>query len=107
MNIIKLKKRIPKFIEYFIKKEKDFLYIMNPESYDNKNFKFYMEWFSYALDDYMKNEYDIEKFFAKMFSNNYSLDITFSIYIMSKEFRERVMNCIIDYKSKYQKEHIY
>lgn len=107
MNIVKFNKEIPRFIEYFINKEKHFLYRINPENYNDKNFRFYMEWFIYALDDYMKKQYDIEKFFANMFLNNYSLDITFSIYIMSKEFRERVMNCILEYKSKYEKEYIY
>lgn len=96
-----------KFIDFFIKKERNFLYRLNAEAFNHKDFKFYIGWFIYAIDDYMQEEYDIEEQFKYFFTNNYNLNIIFFIYIMSSNFRQRVMNDIIEYKKKYGREHIY
>lgn len=96
-----------KFINFFIKKEKKFLVNLNAEAFYNKDFKFYIEWFIYAIDDYTREEYNIEEKFIYFFTNNFNLNIIFIIYIMSKDFRQRVMKDIIEYKNKYGKEHIY
>lgn len=96
-----------KFIDFFISKEKEFLIGLNAEAFNNKDFKFYIEWFIYAIDEYMQKEYDIEKQFIFFFTNNFSLNIIFFIYIMNGNFRQRVMDNIIEYKNKYRKEHIY
>lgn len=96
-----------KFIDFFIKKEKDFLFNLNTEAFYNKDFKFYIGWFIYAIDDYTREKYDIEKRFIYFFTNNFNLNIIFIVYIMSGNFRQRVINDIIEYKKKYRKDHIY
>lgn len=95
------------FVDYFIKKERNFLIRLNAEAFNNTDFKFYIGWYIYAIDDYMQKEYDLEKTFIYFFTNNFSLNIIFFIYIMSSDFRKRVMGDIIEYKEIYGKEHIY
>lgn len=96
-----------KFIDFFINKEKNFLYRLNEQAFNSKDFDFYIKWFICSIYDYMQKEYDIEEKFIFFFTNNFSLNIRFSAYIMNKNFRQRVMNDIIEYKNKYGKEHIY
>lgn len=96
-----------KFIDFFIKKERNFLFNLNAEAFYHKDFKFYIGWFIYAIDDYTREEYDIKERFIYFFTNNLNLDIIFFIYIMSGDFRQRVINDIKEYKSQYGKEHIY
>lgn len=106
MNKIKTKNNI-RFIDFFVSKEEQFLIRLNAEAFKNKDFKFYIEWFVYAIYDHMQEEYDIEKQFTFFFTNNFNLNIIFFIYIMNDEFRQRVKNDIIEYKNKFRKEHIY
>ena len=52
-----------KFLRYFLKKEKDFLMNFNIEAYKSDDFKFYMSWFIYAINDYIdKNFNEIKKY---------------------------------------------
>lgn len=96
-----------KFIDFFIEKEKSYLLRLNAEAFYNKYFKFYIGWFIYAIDDYTREKYDIEKQFIYFFTNNFNLNIIFFIYIMSKDFRQKVIDDIAEYKDKYGREHIY
>ena len=66
-----------KFLRYFLKKEKDFLMNFNIEAYKSDDFKFYMSWFIYAINDYIDKSYDIEKFFSYSFCNNCNLNIIY------------------------------
>lgn len=94
------------FVDYFINKEKDFLYKICPEAFGHKDFRFYMEWFIIAIYDNSNNEYDIESRFTDYFCNNFSLNIIFFTYIISDEFRKRVEKDIEEYKKKYHKKRI-
>lgn len=108
MNKIQFKtKNETKFIDYFISKERDFLYSLNPKAFNDKDFRFYMEWYICAIDEYMQESYDIEERFTFFFTNNFNLNIIFFIYIMSANFRNRVIDDIAEYKQKYGKENIY
>lgn len=95
------------FIDYFIEKERNFLSNINIEACKNKDFRFYMSWFVYSIDEYMKKQYDIEKDFSDNFINNKNLNIIFLTFIMNENFRKRVIEDIIEYKYKYNKESIY
>ena len=105
MNI-KVKKEV-KFIDFFINKEKDYLIKLNMEAFYNKDFKFYIEWFIYSIDEYMQKQYDIEKQFTYLFMNNLNLNIIFFVYIMSENFRKKVIANILEYKKIYNKTNIY
>lgn len=105
MNI-KVKKEV-KFIDFFINKERDYLIKLNTEAFYSKDFKFYMEWFIYSIDEYVRKEYDIEKQFIYFFMNNFNLNIIFFIYIMSENFRKKVIEDILEYKKIYNKSNIY
>lgn len=94
------------FIDYFIEKERNFLSNINIEAYKNKDFKFYISWFIYSIDEYMKEQYDIEKNFSDNFTNNKSLNIIFLTFIMSENFRNKVIEDIIEYKHIYNKDSI-
>ena len=94
------------FIDYFITKEKVFLYNICPAAFEHEDFKFYIEWFIDAIYDNSNNEYDIEKRFTYYFCNNFSLNIIFFTYIVSNKFRKRVEKDIEEYKRKYHKKHI-
>lgn len=108
MKKLQLKQRNKmQFIDYFIAKEKNFLYRLNAEAFYDKDFKFYIAWYIYAIDDYMNNNYNIEERFIFFFTNNFNLNIKFFIYIMNADFRQRVINDILEYKRKYRKENIY
>ena len=50
-----------KFLRYFLKKEKDFLMNFNIEAYKSDDFKFYMSWFIYAINDYIDKNYNIDE----------------------------------------------
>ena len=102
MNKIKLRnKQENKFIDYFISKEREFLFSINADAFYDKDFKFYMGWFIYAINDYMEEKYDIEERFIYFFVNNYSLNINFFPYMMNEEFIKRVMEDIREYKREY------
>lgn len=96
-----------KFLRYFLRKEKKFLINFNIETYKSTDFKFYMSWFIHAINDYMNKNYDIEEFFSYMFCNNCNLNIVYLPYILSSEFRKRVMEAITEYKQKYKIEQIF
>lgn len=96
-----------KFLRYFLKKEKDFLMNFNIEAYKSDDFKFYMSWFIYAINDYIDKSYDIEKFFSYIFCNNGNLNIIYLPYILSADFRKRVIGAITEYKQKYKTEQIF
>lgn len=96
-----------KFLRYFLRKEKHFLINFNMETYKSNDFKFYMSWFIHAINDYMYKKYDIEEFFSYMFCNNCNLNIVYLPYILSSEFRTRVMETITEYKQKYKIEQIF
>lgn len=107
MNKTKQKNNEYQIIEYFVSKEKNFLYNMNAEAFRDKDFKFYIGWFIFALNDYMEKEYDIQERFTYFFMNNFSLNIIFFTYILSGEFRKRAITAISEYKNKFKKETIY
>lgn len=94
------------FIDFFIKKEKTFLYKVSPLAFEHKDFRFYMKWFALSIYDNITDKYDIEKRFTYYFCNNLSLNIIFFTYIVNCEFREKVLMAIIEYKEKYHKEYI-
>lgn len=95
------------FVNNFIEEEKDFLFSINSEAFYEKRFPFYIGWFLYTINYYMKEKNNIQKEFEYFFYNNYSLDISFFPYIMNKEFREKAQKYIVDYKKKYGEEKIY
>lgn len=108
MKLIRTKiKEKENFIEFFLEKEKTFLYNMNPVAFKHEDFRFYMEWFIYSIDDSLREKYDIKERFEYFFTNNYSLNIIFFVYIISDKFINKVIEDIEEYKRLYKKEHIY
>jgi len=91
-----------KFLRYFLKKEKDFLMNFNIEAYKSDDFKFYMSWFIYAINDYIDKNYNIDEYFSYIFCNNGNLNIIYLPYILSADFRKRVIGAITEYKQKYK-----
>lgn len=104
MNTIPSRRK--EFIDYFIAKEKGFLYNICPTAFRHKDFKFYMEWFIAAICDNNNNEYNIEERFTYYFCNNFSLNVIFFTYIVSDKFRKKVEKRIKEYERKYHKKHI-
>ena len=96
-----------KFLRYFLKKEKDFLMNFNIEAYKSDDFKFYMSWFIYAINDYIDKNYNIDEYFSYIFCNNGYLNIIYLPYILSADFRKRVIGAITEYKQKYKTEQIF
>ena len=96
-----------KFLRYFLKKEKDFLMNFNIEAYKSDDFKFYMSWFIYAINDYIDKNYNIDEYFSYIFCNNGNLNIIYLPYILSADFRKRVRGAITEYKQKYKTEQIF
>ena len=96
-----------KFLRYFLKKEKDFLMNFNIEAYKSADFKFYMSWFIYAINDYIDKNYNIDEYFSYIFCNNGNLNIIYLPYILSADFRKRVIGAITEYKQKYKTEQIF
>lgn len=94
------------FFDYFIEKEKNFLLSINSNIFQEENFKFYIEWFCYAINDYIEQNYDITQRFIDFF-NNCNLNQTFFTYINNNEFRNRVIEDIAEYKLLYKKDSIY
>lgn len=97
----------PKFIDYFIAKEQKFLFKISPSAFLDEDFKFYISWFIYAIDDYMKEKYDIQKHFAHIFNENIQLNTIFFNYIIHSEFIPKVQQRIIEYKQRYNTDNIY
>ena len=91
----------------FLKKEKDFLMNFNIEAYKSDDFKFYMSWFIYAINDYIDKNYNIDEYFSYIFCNNGNLNIIYLPYILSADFRKRVIGAITEYKQKYKTEQIF
>ena len=85
-----------KFLRYFLKKEKDFLMNFNIEAYKSDDFKFYMSWFIYAINDYIDKNYNIDEYFSYIFCNNGNLNIIYLPYILSADFSKRVIGAITD-----------
>ena len=96
-----------KFLRYFLKKEKYFLMNFNIEAYKSDDFKFYMSWFIYAINDYIDKNYNIDEYFSYIFCNNGNLNIIYLPYILSADFRKRVIGAITEYKQKYKTEQIF
>ena len=96
-----------KFLRYFLKKEKDFLMNFNIEAYKSDDFKFYMSLFIYAINDYIDKNYNIDEYFSYIFCNNGNLNIIYLPYILSADFRKRVIGAITEYKQKYKTEQIF
>ena len=96
-----------KFLRYFLKKEKDFLMNFNIEAYKSDDFKFYMSWFIYAINDYIDKYYNIDEYFIYIYFNNGNLNIIYLPYILSADFRKRVIGAITEYKQKYKTEQIF
>ena len=96
-----------KFLRYFLKKEKDFLMNFNIEAYKSDDFKFYMSWFIYAINDYIDKNYNIDEYFSYIFCNNGNLNIIYLPYILSADFRKRVIGAITESKQKYKTEQIF
>ena len=96
-----------KFLRNFLKKEKDFLMNFNIEAYKSDDFKFYMSWFIYAINDYIDKNYNIDEYFSYIFCNNGNLNIIYLPYILSADFRKRVIGAITEYKQKYKTEQIF
>lgn len=105
MNFIKQKKI--SFIDYFIKKEKEFLKQLSPQAFEHKDFRFYISWFVFAIDSSGSKEDNIVEQFKNHFCNNFELNIIFLPYIVNDNFRKIVIVDIDKYKSKYKKENIY
>ena len=96
-----------KFLRYFLKKEKHFLMDFNIAAYKSDDFKFYMSWFIHAINDYMDKNYNIDEYFSSIFCNNGNLNIIYLPYILSADFRKRVIGAITEYKQKYKTEQIF
>ena len=95
------------FLRYFLKKEKDFLMNFNIKAYKSDDFKFYMSWFIYGFYDYIDKNYTIDEYFSYIFCNNGNLNIIYLPYILSADFRKRVIGAITEYKQKYKTEQIF
>lgn len=96
-----------KFLRYFLRKEKIFLMNFNIEAYKSDDFEFYMSWFIYAINDYIDKNYNIDEYFSYIFCNNGNLNIIYLPYILSADFRKRVIGAITEYKQKYKTEQIF
>lgn len=96
-----------KFLRYFLKKEKHFLTDFNIAAYKSDDFKFYMSWFIHAINDYMDKNYNIDEYFSSIFCNNGNLNIIYLPYILSAEFRKRVIEAITEYKQRYKTDQIF
>ena len=99
-----------KFVNYFIKKEKKFLYKIDPKLYRNKEFEFYIGWFIDAIQFYMitidsneKDGWNLEKTFTELFNeeDNDCCDKRFLIYIRTPDFKLKVVTNMVEYLIKY------
>ena len=98
---------IKNFVDFFIVKEKKFLFHISPHAYENKDFRFYIEWFLNAIYDSMNKDYDVQEHLKYWFINNLNLNIIFLTYVVSDEFISRAKKDIEEYKQIFNKEYIF
>lgn len=105
-----MRKRIdtPSFVNYFMKKEKYFLYKIDPKLYRNEKLEFYIGWFIDAIQFYMitiEEGWNIDKTFTELFNeaNDDYYDKRFLIYIRTPDFKLKVVKNLVEYLIKYNK----
>lgn len=106
--ILKYMKQEERFTNFFIKRNKNYLMSFNPKTYQDKDFKFYIGWFIFAINDEMNDkQFNLIPMMIELFLSNNNLNIIYFPYIISKNFRELVKNEITFYKKYYDKSSIY
>lgn len=104
----KYTKQEEKFTRFFLKRNKTYLMNFNPQTYQDKDFKFYISWFIFAINEEMNdNKFKLLPMMIKFFITNSNLNIIYFPYIISQNFRNLVKDEIKFYKKHYNKSSIY